>query len=437
MPVGDLASDHVTEDFRIAPLWLDDMGSLPDAVEHIPRAVDALVIGAGYTGLSAARVIAAAGRSTLVVDAGPIGAGCSTRNGGQVAPGIKPDFDHLAAQVGESAAEAIHREGLAAVENLRRRAADGELACDWQATGRFVGAHSPRAFTSLVRGAEAHARRFDQPLLVVSRDAVPNEIATARYHGGIVHPRQASIHPARLLARLAHGAVAQGAMLRPDCAVTGIAREAGGFAVQTAAGKIVARDVVIATNGYTGRFAPWHRRRVIPLCSSIVATEALDPALVQRLLPTGRNIVDTRRLVIYFRASPDGRRIIFGGRAGAFDVPPHVFVPRLLGWLAALFPQLGPVRASHAWSGTVAFTFDHLPHIGSHDGMHYAMGYCGSGIALAVFYGNKLGHCVLGSAEGKTALDALPFQTRPFYDGRPWFVAPSIAAFRVADALGF
>jgi len=194
--------------------------------------------------------------------------------------------------------------------------------------------------------------------------------------------------------------------------------------------------VLIATNGYTGCFAAWMRRRIIPIRSNLIATEPIALELIGRLMPTSRAVVDTRKLLAYFRPSPDGRRIIFGARAALFEIPATISVPRLLGWLRRIFPELASTRVTHSWSGLVAFTFDELPHLGRHEGVHYCMGYCGSGISLSVYYGRKVALKLLGRPEGSTALDGIPFATRPLYYGDPWFLAPSILALRALDAMG-
>ncbi len=174
---------------------------------------------------------------------------------------------------------------------------------------------------------------------------------------------------------------------------------------------------------------------MIPIRSNVIATEPLRLGVIDALMPSRCNIVDTRKLMVYYRPSPDGRRIIFGGRASVFDLPAAIAGPRLLHWLQHISPVLSDTRISHAWSGVVAYTFDELPHIGKHEGVYYCMGYCGSGVTLSIHFGQKVGFQVLGSKAGKTPLDGIPFTTRPFYHGFPWFLAPSMMAFRMLDAL--
>jgi glycine/D-amino acid oxidase-like deaminating enzyme len=157
---------------------------------------------------------------------------------------------------------------------------------------------------------------------------------------------------------------------------------------------------------------------------------------VRALIPHGRNIVDSRRVVVYFRPSPDGERIIFGGRAALAEKDPVACVARLRQMMDRIFPQLKSVGVTHAWVGWVAYTFDTLPHLGRHDGIYYCMGYCGQGVPLAPYFGKRIGQQMLGLKEGRTALDGLPFPSRHYYYGKPWFLAPSVFAYRAIDAIG-
>jgi glycine/D-amino acid oxidase-like deaminating enzyme len=193
---------------------------------------------------------------------------------------------------------------------------------------------------------------------------------------------------------------------------------------------------LIATNGYSGLLSPWHRRRVIPIGSYQIATQPLGIDTVRTLIPNGRNIGDSRRVVVYFRPSPDGERIIFGGRAALAETDPLACVPRLQAMMTRIFPQLRSAAITHAWAGWVAYTFDTLPHLGRKNGVHYCMGYCGQGVALAPYLGMRIGQQMVGLEEGRTALDDLPFPARPYYSGVPWFLAPSVLAYRTMDALG-
>jgi glycine/D-amino acid oxidase-like deaminating enzyme len=406
----------------------------PSAAQELPGRVDVLIVGAGYTGLSAARETAAAGRSTLVLDGGALGTGCSSRNGGQIAYSIKPSLATLQAKHGADVGFRICREGLDAVAYLRSLAR--EIDCGWRDDGCFFGAHTAKHFERMVRDAENQPRGLEQRISVVSRAEQRGEIASDFYHGGCLYPDDASVDPTRLLLELLRRARDSGASVVERCPVNALKANREGFEALTPRGVIHARQVLLATNGYSGPLSPWHRRRVIPIGSYQIATEPLGADRIRSLIPRGRNIVDSRRVVVYFRPSADGERIVFGGRAALAETDPLACVPRLRWMMERIFPQLHSVRLSHAWVGWVAYTFDTLPHLGQHEGIHYCMGYCGQGVPLAPYFGRRIGQQMLGLAEGRTALDELPFPSRPYYRGNPWFLAPSVFAYRLIDAVG-
>jgi glycine/D-amino acid oxidase-like deaminating enzyme len=216
--------------------------------------------------------------------------------------------------------------------------------------------------------------------------------------------------------------------------VTALDKDGAAFRLNTPHGVVVARKVVVATNGYTGRITPWLRRRVIPIGSYVIATEELPPELMARLMPRNRIVSDTRKVVYYYRASPDRRRVLFGGRVSLTESDPRVSGPKLHAEMTWIFPELAQARISHSWVGFIAYTFDELAHIGEREGLHYAMGYCGSGVGMASYLGMRLGQQVLGLKDGATALDSVRFQTRPLYTGNPWFLAPSIWYYRRKDS---
>jgi glycine/D-amino acid oxidase-like deaminating enzyme len=199
-----------------------------------------------------------------------------------------------------------------------------------------------------------------------------------------------------------------------------------------------AREVIIATNGYTTGLTPALRRRVIPIGSYIIATEPLAPGLARRLIPNNRVVSDTRNVIFYYRLSEDGQRMLFGGRVIARETDSLVSALPLHRQMTKVFPELAATKISRSWGGFIAYTFDALPHLGRQaDGLHYCMGYCGSGVSLAPYFGTRLAQQLLGKPEGRTALDDLKFQTRPLYSGDPWFLSLAIAYYRLRDRLPF
>jgi len=430
------ADSLYTSDYKAEPYWWEEapLRSLPQA--PLPAEVEVAIVGSGYSGLAAALTTARGGRSTLVLEAEAAGQGCSTRNGGQVSTSLKPSYAELAAKHGPERALAIRKEGFKALAALGELIGREKIDCDWEIAGRFHGAHTPKQYAELESSLKDQPAGIEIPHRMVPRDEQRAEIGSPAYHGGVVYPHHAALQPAKFHAGLLDRALAAGATLADRTPVTGVERDGAAFRVTTPRGSVRARDVLIATNGYTGGATPWLRRRVIPIGSYIIATEALDPALARELVPQRRVVTDTRKLVFYYRLSPDGRRMVFGGRVAAAETDMAVSGPRLHAEVCRLFPQLKGSRISHAWMGTVAYTFDTLPHIGkAPDGLWYCMGYCGSGVSLAPYFGTRVGQQILGLAEGATAFDGLAFPTRPLYAGKPWFLPMAVRWYRFRDRL--
>lgn len=429
------AKPLLCESFKTTPYWWEDVPRPTLPAQPIPPTAEVLIIGSGYTGLGAALQTARGGRQTVVLDAESAGWGCSTRNGGQISTSIKPSFERLSARHGAERALQILREGHEALVWIEGFIGDEGIDCDFRVCGRFHAAHSPAHYRRLAAQLEREPPELATGGWMVPPSQQVTELGTASHFGGVVFPRHASLHPARYHQGLLARALEAGVTVIPHCPATALNRDGTGFRVTTAQGPIAAHDLVIASNGYTSILSPWLRRRVIPIGSYMIATEMLEPALVARLIPRNRVVSDTRKLVYYYRASPDRRRILFGGRVSLNEADPRRSAPRLHAEMARLFPELATTRISHSWVGTVAYTFDTLAHIGKHEGIHYAMGYCGSGVSMASYLGMRLGQQVLGRAEGRTGFDGLGFETRPFYRGDPWFLAPSVAYYRWRDRL--
>jgi glycine/D-amino acid oxidase-like deaminating enzyme len=400
-----------------------------------PAAVDLVIVGSGYTGLAAALVAARGGRSVLVLEAERAGHGCSTRNGGQVSTSIKPDYATLSQRHGAAQALEIRREGIRALDFIAELIEREHIDCDWEVNGRFHAAHNPQQYEALAQALAHQAKGQEVPYEMVPRSEQRREIGSDRYFGGVVYPRHAQLHPGKYHAGLLAKVREAGATVIDRTRVEAVERDGQGFSVRTAKGSVKARDVLIASNGYTGPGTPWFRRRVIPIGSYIIATEPLEPKLATELVPHARSLSDTRKLVFYYRLSPDRRRMLFGGRVAYNETDANVSAPRLHDAMCAIYPQLKSARISHSWLGFVAYTFDTMPHIGRQDGLWYAMGYCGSGVSLATYFGTRIGQQILGQKEGATPLDGLAFPTRPLYTGYPWFLAPSIFYYRMRDRL--
>lgn len=397
-----------------------------------------MIVGAGYTGLNAALQTARAGLSTLVLDAESPGWGCSTRNGGQVSTSIKPSFAALTRRYGEALARALLEEGQASLDYMHALVAEEKLDCDFKQVGRFHGAHKPHLYDALARECTGGHPIWDTGAYAVPKAEMARELGTDAYHGGVVYPHHASIdvgkyHPA-LLGRVREA----GALVKGHCAVSALSRDGAGFAVETAQGTVRAGKVILATNGYSGPLSPWHRSRVIPIGSYVIATEEIPRAVMDKIMPTDRVLSDTRKLVYYYRPSPDRKRILFGGRVSLSETDPRKSAVKLHRELVRLFPQLKTTRVSHSWMGFVGYTFDTMAHCGEDRGLFHAMGYCGSGVGMASYLGMRTGRAAAG-LEGvgeRSAFSRISFPTRPLYAGNPWFLAPSVLVYRLRDRIG-
>jgi glycine/D-amino acid oxidase-like deaminating enzyme len=423
-------------DLKLEPYWWEAAPLAADGGERPPSTADVAVVGAGYTGLAAALRLARGGRSVVVLEAAAPGEGASTRNGGITSGNIKIPFSTLIDTYGLDLAVALYAEGKRARQALQELIDGERIACDYQACGRFTGANTPAHYGELAREADLLRKHVGIEAEMVTRAEQTRELGTDHYFGGEVRPDVGALHPALFHKGLLERAKAAGAVVVGRARVRAVVPVGRGFEVATAKGSVIVRDALIATNGYTGPATPWFHRRVIPIRSQIIATEPLRPDVMKRLMPKGRVLGDTGRLYNYYRPSPDGRRILFGGRAGADKVDPRLSGAHLYRNLVAVFPELAGVGITHSWSGYVAYTFDLLPHVGRHDGVHYALGYCGSGVVWAPWLGDKAALRILGRAgEAESTLDHFPIQAVPIYHGRPWFLPAVMAWYGFRDRL--
>ena len=421
------------ENYKNTPYWWDRTPRPTIKEIPLPKETEVLVIGSGYTGLCTAIQTCRNGLDTVVLDAQDAGWGGSSRNGGQVSPSIKPSFQDLSRKYGEEPARELLKEGNNALKWIGDFIQEENIDCDFRRVGHYYGAHSLSQFKHLEKIINEQPEGLQLDVNLIPKSQQHTEIGSDFYHGGIVHQNHASLDPARFHQGLLEVALTSGAQIKTHCAVNKIEKKGGIFQIHTEAGTMSAREVVVATSGYTGKATPWHRRRVIPIGSYIISTELLAEDLVNELIPRDRVITDSRKLVVYYRASPDRKRILFGGRVSLNETDPDKCAKPLHKKLTQIFPQLAKIKVSHSWMGFVGFTFDHMPHTGDKEGVHYAMGYCGSGICLSSYFGTKLGQRLAGLPQGNTIFTDINFQTRPFYKGNPWFLAPSILYFQLRD----
>ncbi len=430
-----MKSSFYAEDVKLTPYWWEAAPRPALAQAAVPAKVDVAVVGSGYAGLSAALTLARGGRQAVVFEAGLVGEGASTRHGGIVGIGLKAPFGKLVARFGLDRAKALYagaREAADFLDDFLRRE---KIDCHYHRGGRFLGAHLPGDYDRMARDLELQAKHLGTEAAMVPKAEQHRVVGTDHYHGGALHHACAATHPALQHQGLLDRVLEAGVVVAEKTPVTGVERDKVGYTVIAGGRHVEARDVVIATNGHTGALSPWLRRRIIPIQSQMIATEPLAPEVLDRLLPGRHTLGDTCRLHHYYRRSPDGRRVLFGGRAGANQSDPRRSGHHLHRRLTALFPELAGVRITHSWTGVTGYTFDAMPHMGVHDGVHYAAGFVGSGAAMALYLGHKTGLRVLGSPEAANVFDGLAHPTRPLYYGKPWFLPIVIAYYGWRDSL--
>ena len=419
-----MSASIFADDFRQHPFWWETASPEEQAADELPETADVAIVGSGYAGLCCAIELATGGARVVVIEAGAIGQGASTRNAGFLSgrTGVSKQID-LQALVGADRAARIFAEADTAYADLQTRIADHGIDCHLDHVGRFVGAHTPKAYDRIARKLAEYNRDGDTGQYLVSRDEQHRYVDSNYWYGGMFIESAGTLHPSKYHRGLVEIARGLGVSLVANRRVLRITDAGERKWVETGHGDLVAREVVVATNGYTDALSPWHRKRLIPISSTIVASEPLGAERVAAMLPQSCPVIDTRRVICFARPTPDGERILFGGRARFAPLEPRESARILHGQLCKMFPQLADIRVTHTWSGLMAFTFDFLPKIGVHDGVHYALG-CngGCGIVMMSWLGKQVARRILGNAEGPSAFEGIEYQSRLFYSGRPWFI---------------
>lgn len=411
-----------------SPYWWDDLPlAEPDrATVALPVRAEVVVVGAGYTGLSAARALAGLGRQVLVLDRGEAGGEASGRNGGMVQAGTHHDAASLLALPGGRDRWEETVRAFEDVEHLARALP----ATMWQRCGHLELATHRRHLARLRRAAEALVS-LGERARVVEGDELAAEIGSSAFCGGMVVERSGALQPAALAVALAQAARQAGADVRAGVAVRAVEATGGGgggpgaTTVRTDAGEVVATEVVVATGATTGSLLGHLGRRLLPVGSFMIATEPVSPELARTVSPRGRTFFDVRNLLHYWRLSPDATRVLFGGRSSLGPITLAQARDRLWSAMVRIHPQLRGVRVERAWGGAVDLSMDREPHIGRdpRTGAWYAAGYSGTGIALSVHLGAVLARWMSGKGEAPAFA----------HGGRPWRPVP--AAARLPGAL--
>lgn len=421
--------------------WLTT-GNFPDidASRPLPDVVDVAVVGSGFTGLSAARTLAKRGARVAVLESETVGWGASSRNGGMVLTGLKLGVNKLIALYGREVTRRMYAAALDSLNTVERIVGEEAIDCAFSRCGHLEVACKQKHFDDYQRQAEIIEVEFNHHLRVVKKSDLTQEIGSSIYFGGMVDETSAGCNPARYVAGLASAALKAGVSIFEHTHVQTIERESRqgdiGWRLKTTRGPLWAHDVFVGTSGYTGTATPSLQRKIIPIGSFIITTEVLPPTLAHELSPRNRMIYDSKHYLYYYRLTPDGR-VLFGGRAAFF--PENNQTVRqsadiLRKGMVGVYPQLADARIEYVWGGTLDFTFDVMPHAGQMDGIYYAVGYAGHGVAMATYQGQKIAELMAGD-NPENPFVGIPFRGAPMglYNGKPWFLPFAGAWYKILD----
>ena len=399
------------------------------AARSLPEKMDVAVIGAGFTGLSAARELARKGVRVAVLEAESIGWGASSRNGGMVLTGLKLGVNELITKYGREKTQAMYAASIQSIDLVEQIVREENIDCNFSRCGHLEVACKQKHFDGYARQAEVIAREFNHQLRVIPKDQLHAEIGSNIYYGGMVDEVSAGANPARYVAGLGQAALRAGACIYEATPVESIDHASrngsGGWTIKTSKGTMWAREVMVATSGYTSKITPSLQRKIIPIGSYIIVTEVLPEAVAREVSPKNRMIYDSKNYLYYYRLTPD-RRMLFGGRAAFF--PESAASIRqsaeiLRRGMIDVYPQLTDTKVEYVWGGTLDFAFDIMPHAGRMDGIYYSLGYAGHGVAMATYLGQKIAQFICTGRDENPYAD-IPFPGAPLglYNGRPWFL---------------
>ncbi len=414
----------ITEDFSTDPWWWEAARPWPSVETPLPAVADVLVVGAGYTGLSAALTLARAGREVLVLDRLMPGEAASSRNAGFVGRSLLGGFSRMSERLGLPETVTLHRGAEDAYDFVVDLMGRLSIDCHLVHRGRLLPVWNQAQYDETAADFERQRQHLSIEGGMLSERELAQELRVAGACGALLIENTSSVHPGMYHAGLRRAAEGAGARVMGGTAVTRLAREADGFAVRTERGDLRAREVVIATNAYTGGLTPWFRRRLVRSFATMAACEPRDPTLLKSLMPADRTYIDYSRYQFNFwRIAPDDpSRLLFGGQTGLLFKRPEEIAKLLKADLERIFPNLAGTRFSHLWRGEVAFTMDRLPHLGVHEGVHFSLGCNAAGLSMGTWLGHKVALKLLGDPEGATPYDERRFPISPSILGFPWFM---------------
>jgi len=422
---------------QFSPYWWQDQPQYKNT-DRLPSSADFVIVGAGYTGLSAAITLAKSGASVVVLDSEDIGFGASTRNGGMLGSGHKVSTSQAKKRYGKNVAEEIHKEAnssLAFTINLINK---NNIDCDLQHCGRLRNAWTPKHQADMANNLNELRSIEDFDSQMVNKSSMHNYINTDLYFGGQLYKSHAAVHPRKFHYGILQLALSEGVKVFGGCCVNNVVKDPNSsgksYMVYTSKQDIKSNKVLVATNGYTRvGLSKYLARRVLPVPSFIATTEDIGTKQVSSLMPGGNCMVETRKRFCYFRSTPCGRRIMLGTRAAMHPITPQQALPTIRKMLTEIFPSTEGIGISHCWTGYTGFSFSNLPSLGRHKGVYYALGYCGNGVAMAPYLGHKAALKMLDPKKQHTVFEKTSLDTKFYYHGKPWFLPFSSALYRCHD----
>ena len=426
---------------KFTPYWWDDQPQFENN-NKLPSIADVVIVGAGYTGLSAALTLSKAGKSVIVLDSEVIGYGASTRNGGMLGSGHKVSSEEAAQKYGTEIAAQLHKEANASLAFTTNLIKENNIDCELQICGRLRTSWLPQDQINMSKNLKKLKAIDHFNSNMIEPELMSDSIKTDLYFGGQFYQDHGAVQPRKFHYGLLNLAINAGAKVfgsRPVIKINKISKSREPtFNVLTSTLTIQCQQVLLATNGYTRlNLSRYLSRRVLPVPSFIITTGDIGKDKVQSLLPGGHCMVETRKRHCYYRATPCGRRIMLGTRAAMHAMKAEEALPTLRKMLTEIFPSLIDVEISHCWTGFTGFSFSQLPNLNSNKGIYSALGYCGNGVAMAPYLGHKAALKILNPNQRATVFEQTPLETRPYYFGKPWFLPLASAYFRGFDLFDY
>ena len=417
------------------PLWINQF-SRPDSLitSKSPNTeTDVAIVGSGYTGLCAARVLKKNGASVTVLDRNTIGWGASSRNGGMATPGLKQGIQKIYKMYGSELAHEFWNSSVDAIDLIDAIVNEHSIDCDWERNGHASLAtkpsHAPRLkeYGSWLEKEFGHSQRY------IPKNQIRDEIGSDAYYGALTDDISGGLHPSKYVFGLATAVANLGVQLCENTEVTKIEKnDSNNFRLISSKGDITAKKIIIATNGYTNRLVPKLKPLIFPVGSYIVVTEPLTKELQNIISPKKRMYYDSKWFLNYFRLTPDGR-MLWGGRndlSTDLDLDESAII--LSKELYTIFPDLAGIPITNTWTGKLGITFDLMPHIGQTNGIYYAFGYGGHGLSIATYLGTEIGLLLSGKKDRSPFME-ISHQTMFFYRDKPWFIPFAARYFRFLD----